>query len=45
MGQSDREGTMTGNVGIFWVDRERLIMAAVPLAERIDDGLFVNGPL
>jgi hypothetical protein len=36
---------MTGNVGIFWVDRERLIMAAVTLAEGVDDGLFVNGPL
>jgi hypothetical protein len=35
---------MTGDVGIFWVDRGQLIMAAVPLAEGVDDGLFVNGP-
>jgi hypothetical protein len=35
---------MTGDVGIFWIDRGQLIMASVPLAEGVDDGLFVNGP-
>jgi len=35
---------MTGDVGIFWVNQGQLIMAAVPLAEGIDDGRFVNGP-
>jgi hypothetical protein len=35
---------MTGDVGIFWIDRGQLIMAAVPLAEGVDDGLFVNSP-
>jgi hypothetical protein len=35
---------MTGDVGIFWVDHGHLIMAAVPVAEGVDDGLFVNGP-
>jgi hypothetical protein len=39
----DLEGTMTGDVGIFWIDRGQLIMAAVPLAEGVDDGLFING--
>jgi len=34
---------MTGDVGIFWIDRGQLIMAAVPLAEGVDDGFFVNG--
>src|SRR5512132_39064 len=38
------EPIMSGDVGIFWVDHGQLIMAAVPLAEGIDDGRFVNGP-
>jgi hypothetical protein len=35
---------MTGDVGIFWVDRGQLIIAAVPLADGVDDGVFANGP-
>jgi hypothetical protein len=35
---------MTGDVGIFWVDQGQRIMAAVPLADGLDDGRFVNGP-
>ena len=38
------EGTMTEDVGIFWGDHGQLIMGAVPLAEGVDDGSFVNGP-
>jgi hypothetical protein len=34
---------MIGDVGMFWVDCGHLIMAAVPLVDGIDDGLFVNG--
>ena len=44
MSPSDLEGTVTGDVGIFWIDRGQLIIAAVPLADRVDDGVFVNGP-
>jgi hypothetical protein len=36
--------TVTGDVGIFWVDRGQLIIAAVSLADGVDDGVFVNGP-
>jgi hypothetical protein len=32
---------MTGDVGIFRVDRGELIVAAVPLAEGVDDGRLV----
>jgi hypothetical protein len=35
---------MTGSVGIFWFDRGQLIIDAVPLADGVDDGVFVNGP-
>jgi hypothetical protein len=38
------EGTVTGDVGIFWVDQGQLITAAVPVADGVDDGWFVNGP-
>jgi hypothetical protein len=35
---------MGGDVGIFWVNQGQLIMAAVPVADGIDAGRFVNGP-
>jgi hypothetical protein len=38
------EHIMTGDVGIFWVDQGQLIITAVPVADGVDDGLFVNGP-
>jgi hypothetical protein len=38
------EGSVTGDVGIFWIYRGQLIKAAVPLVDGNDDGLFVNGP-
>jgi hypothetical protein len=44
IGHATLEHFMTGDVGIFWVDQGYLIMAAVPLADGIDDGRFVNGP-
>jgi hypothetical protein len=44
MSPSDLGGTVTGDVGIFWVDRGQLIIAAVPLADGVDGGVFVNGP-
>ncbi|HEX9870447.1 MAG TPA: hypothetical protein VGC99_18015 [Candidatus Tectomicrobia bacterium] len=44
MRTSELERTMSGDVGIFWVDQGQLIMAAVPVADGIDDGRFVNGP-
>lgn len=31
-------------MGIFWIDRGQLITAAVPLADEVDDGLFLNSP-
>ena len=31
-------------VGIFWVYKTQPIIAAVPLAEGMDDGDFINGP-
>jgi hypothetical protein len=34
---------MTGDVGIFWIDRGALILASVPFAEGVDEELFVNG--
>jgi hypothetical protein len=38
------EPIMSGDVGIFWVDQGHLIMAAVPVADGIDDRRFVNCP-
>jgi hypothetical protein len=35
---------MTGDVGMFWVDQGQRITAAVPVADRVDDGQWVNGP-
>jgi hypothetical protein len=35
---------MMGDVGILWVDHNHLLMAGMPLAEGINDGLFVIGP-
>lgn len=32
------------DVGIFWWYQGQLLIAAVPLAHGVDDGLFVNGP-
>jgi hypothetical protein len=33
-----------GEVGNFWVDKGKLIKALVPLADGVDNGLFVKGP-
>jgi hypothetical protein len=44
MSDAALEHNMSGDVGIFWVDQGHLIMAAVPVADGIDDGQFVNGP-
>jgi hypothetical protein len=38
------EGSVTGDVGIFWIYRGQLIKAAVPLVDGNEDGLIVNGP-
>jgi hypothetical protein len=35
---------MSGDVGIFWVDQDHLIMAGMPVADGVDDGQCVNGP-
>jgi hypothetical protein len=35
---------IAGDVGMFCVDQGQLIMAAVPVADGIDDGQCVNGP-
>ena len=35
---------MAGNIGIFWVDREPLITAVLPLADGLDDERCLNGP-
>lgn len=32
------------DVGIFWFYQNQPIIAAVPLTEGADDGLFINGP-
>jgi hypothetical protein len=42
-GLTDMARLMAGAIGIFWVPHDQLITAAVPLAEGIDDGLFING--
>jgi hypothetical protein len=34
---------MSGDVEMFWVEQGQLLMAAVPVADGIDDGQFVNG--
>jgi hypothetical protein len=43
IGHAALEHIMSGDVGIFWVEQGHLIMAAVPVADGIDDGRFVNG--
>jgi hypothetical protein len=35
---------MRGDVGIFWAYQGKLIISAVPVAEGVDDGTFINGP-
>lgn len=35
---------MMADVGIFWWYQGQLLIGAVPLAQGIDDGVFINGP-
>jgi len=35
---------MAGNIVIFWVDRESLITAVLPLANGLDDDRCLNSP-